>query len=358
MDVPGHAPLPLAVAGCGRLAREVVLPLLASMPGVRVTAIAEPDPAALAAASRLAPEARTFQDWRDLTGCTGVEAIVIALPPALHAEAACATIRAGRALYLEKPMAVSADGARQILAAHASRSVPVMVGFNYRFNPLVEAVRRDILDGVIGPLLLARTVFTTASVPGRSWRARREAGGGVLLDLASHHVDLVRHVLDTEIVRVCARVSSGRDGSQTATLTLDTSGGTLVSAVFATGALDDDRLEVAGSLGQVAIDRYRSLAPRRRGVSVPGRLYGVRHVLRASRHLSHVWRKRRSPWHEPSHRLALEYFLAAVRQGRTPSPGVADGWAALAAVLAAEHAARTGAAVAPEANPGLPRHSR
>lgn len=359
MDVRGHAPLPLAVAGCGRLAREVILPLLGSMPGVQVTAVADPDPAALKAASLLAPHARTFQDWRDLTGCTGVKAIVVALPPALHAEAACATIRAGRALYLEKPMAVSADGARQVVAAHASGNVPVMVGFNYRFNPLVEAIRREVRRGAIGAPLLMRTVLSTGSVPGRSWRARRESGGGVLLDLASHHVDLVRHLLDAEIVRVCARVVNGRDGAQTAMLALDTSIGTLVSAVFATGAVEDDRIEVAGSLGQVAVDRYRSLAPRSRGVRVPGRLHGLADLVRASRHVTHAWRKRRSPWHEPSYRRALQHFLDAVRHGRSPSPGVADGWAALATILAAERAARTGAGVVPEphvAAPGVPGH--
>ena len=340
-------PFTMALAGCGRLAREVLLPVLRSFPDVTVRAVADTDPAALEAAAALAPGATRCAEWRDLLSLEGVDAVIVALPTSLHAAAALAVMASGRALYLEKPIAASMDEGERLLAAHARTPVPVMVGFNYRFNPLVSALGDAVRNGAVGTPRILRGIFTTAAATAGSWRSRPETGGGVLLDLASHHVDLARYLLGADVHEVTAHVREVRDGCQQATVQLAFESGALASMACATGAVDDDRVEVTGDAGQIAIDRYRSVTPAVRGSAVPGRLHAVRHAVAALQRLGHLREKHGAPWHEPSYARALRAFVNGVRSGGTLIPGLDDGLAGLAIVSAALESSDTGRSVRP-----------
>jgi myo-inositol 2-dehydrogenase/D-chiro-inositol 1-dehydrogenase len=332
----------IAVAGCGRIGREVFLSALGSMPAARIAALADPDTAARAQAARMAPGAATSPDWRAIVDRPDVDAVVVALPTPLHADAAVAVIEAGKALYLEKPLATSAADGRRVLAAWRSKPSIVMIGFNYRFNPLLAALKARVDTGAVGRPLLVRTVFSTRWAPGDSWRAPTRPGGGVLFDLASHHVDLVHYVLDDPVRVVAAKVNGFAQGAEVVSLQLETRGGVMVDCCFATGTVDDDRFEVTGDEGQVKVDRYQSTAVGFRPPGVPGALARVGGASRSARALPHVWRKMRSPWNEPSYALALERFLDAVARQTPVTPDPSDGWRTLAVVLAAREAALQG----------------
>jgi predicted dehydrogenase len=166
----------------------------------RLVAVADPVPAqAEDFAARYAP-ARVHADWTALLTDPEVEAVSVTAPNALHREIAVAAAQAGRHLWIEKPVGLTAADARAVAEAVAHAGVQATVGFNYRNLPAVARARRLIADGAIGTPTHARVRFLTdyAAHPAGAltWRFLRAQGGsGVLGDLASHGVDLLRFLL-------------------------------------------------------------------------------------------------------------------------------------------------------------------
>jgi predicted dehydrogenase len=312
--------LALGVLGCGTIARLVHLPALASLPCVQVTAIAEPDAVNRAEARKLVPAAREFEDYSELLEHAQIDAAVVCLPSALHAEAATAVLERRRHLYLEKPIATDLDGARGVLEAWRRSGVLAMIGFNYRSHPRYERARASLRRGQLGEIVAARTVFTGGDRAMPDWKRSRASGGGVLLEKGSHHVDLVRFLLG-EVRDVSCDLSDN-----SATLQLRLSSGAAVECRFAEGVADVDRFEIEGRNGKLAIDRHGrwlSLSPD-----------ALRKLVRRD--------------YEPSYRRSLARFVEAVRTGVPGSPDLEDGYRSLAVIVAAEESARTGRPVAPE----------
>jgi predicted dehydrogenase len=150
--------------------------------------------------------ARATTDWRDLIDDERVEAVSVTAPNFLHREIGVALARAGKHIWIEKPVGLSAEDARAVADAVAAARVQAAVGFNYRNAPAVAAARALIAGGELGAVTHVRVrLFSDyAAHPegALTWRYERERGGsGVLGDLASHGVDLARHLLgDIEAV--------------------------------------------------------------------------------------------------------------------------------------------------------------
>ncbi len=159
------------------------------------------------AAARYGFEAAS-RSWLDVLADPRVEAVSVTAPNWLHREIGVAVAEAGRHLWIEKPVGLTAEDARAVADAVASAGVQSAVGFNYRLVPAVQLARELIGEGAIGRLTHGRVQFLSdyaASPDGAlTWRYSRERGGsGVLGDLASHAVDLVGHVMG-EVVSVVA----------------------------------------------------------------------------------------------------------------------------------------------------------
>ncbi len=337
----------VGLIGCGRIAQLVHLQLLQRLPGVTLAALAEADPARRAEAAHRAPQARPFEDGAALIASGAVEAVVICLPSHLHAAAAEAALAAGRHVYLEKPLASTlADGQRVVAAWRAAGRVG-MVGYNYRFHALYQALRREVQSGALGPLIAARTQFSTPARTLPAWKQQRATGGGVLLDLGSHHLDLVRYLFAQEVTAVSASIRSTHTADDNALLHLRLADGVEVQSLFSFTAGDADRVEVYGEAGQAVVDRYRSwnverllpvggAARLRQWAQTGGALLRspyLRHKLTGSRQ-------------EPSYAAALTHFIAAVRGETAAAPDFADGLRTLEVIDAAETSARTRAVVA------------
>jgi predicted dehydrogenase len=348
----------LAVLGCGALARDVVLPVLSRISDVDVTVVADPDQGARDATVRFAPYARALADWRDAVARTDVDGVIVALPTAMHAEAAIAVMAAGRHLYLEKPIAATVDEAQRIIASIRQQSVrqesvrlkpdtTVRVGFNYRFNPLIVELKRRLRAGAIGGVKEIRTTFSTRAVPG-GWRRPDAAGGGVLLDLGSHHIDLIRFVTGDEIASVSAELARGALSSEHVRVAMQLSGGPRVHSMFATGMTDADRIEVTGERGALRVDRYRAWMVREHHAVAESRQSSlVRAVREAPAAARYALAKQRSPWHEPSFELSLRDFVAACAGRQASGASLADGLRALEIVEAAHRSAASGQTVTP-----------
>ncbi|MFJ4282531.1 Gfo/Idh/MocA family protein [Streptomyces massasporeus] len=144
--------------------------------------------------------ASTTRDWRQVAADPRVRAVSITAPNFLHREIGVAMAEAGKHIWIEKPVGLTAEDAGAVADAVATAGVQGAVGFNYRNAPAVEAARELIASGEIGTVTHVRVrLFSDyAAHPegALTWRYERERGGsGVLGDLASHGVDLARHLL-------------------------------------------------------------------------------------------------------------------------------------------------------------------
>jgi predicted dehydrogenase len=337
----------VGLAGCGLVASQVHLPLLLRRRDARVVALAEVDPARRAAAHRRVPYARVFETYDELVAHSDLDAVIVALPNAFHAQAALTALEAGKHVYVEKPLAIDLVAAQRVVAAWRTSGLVGMVGFNYRFSSLYQAARRKLAAGAIGRVVAVRSVFsTTPAMAAHAWKASRATGGGVLLDLGSHHLDLIPFVLGSRVSEVYGRGRTGTVEADTVSIDLRLESGVLVQCLFSWSSVEEDRLEVYGEQGKLTIDRAASVdatitAPRRR----LGRLTDLAAALRFATRPGYVVRKLRAPFAEPSYALALERFVAAARVGAPATPDFEDGYRCLLGVIAAEEAVNRGKSV-------------
>ena len=175
----------------------------------RLVAVADDVPGRAEQAADRFGFARATTDWRELLADPEVELVSVTTPNWLHREIGVAVAQAGRHLWIEKPVGLTAADARAVADAVATAGVQAVVGFNYRNAPAVALARQLVADGAIGRPTHARFAFLSdyAAAPegALTWRYERARGGsGVLGDLASHAVDLARYVLSGEVTSVLA----------------------------------------------------------------------------------------------------------------------------------------------------------
>ncbi|GAX54557.1 Gfo/Idh/MocA family protein [Streptomyces olivochromogenes] len=144
--------------------------------------------------------AAAHRDWREVAADPRVEAVSIAAPNFLHREIGLAMAEAGKHIWIEKPVGLTAEDARVVSDAVTKAGVQGTVGFNYRNAPAVAAARELIASGEIGTVTHVRirlfSDYAAHPEGALTWRYERERGGsGVLGDLASHGVDLARFLL-------------------------------------------------------------------------------------------------------------------------------------------------------------------
>lgn len=338
--------LRIGLIGCGRIAQRFHLPVLAALDGVDLVAIAETETRHWPSCRRVAPRVRLVGDYRELLEQSDVDAIVICLPPSLHADAALAAFQRGLHVYLEKPIATTIEDANRVVMAWRATGTVGRIGFCFRCHPLLQELCQALRQGRLGEVVGARTSFCAARRDLPEWKRERRSGGGALLDLASHHFDLVRFLFEQEIVEVGALLRSVESEDDTAVVELRLEDGPLVTTLISLAAVEEDRVEVLGSLGRLTFDRYRSsrlhFLPARRDFRAIARLREAGAAMTSWRRL--VW-DAVSPPQEQSFARALAAFAGAARGGVAGGPDLEDGLRSLRVVLAAEHAALTGQTV-------------
>ncbi|MFI0806550.1 Gfo/Idh/MocA family protein [Streptomyces echinatus] len=166
----------------------------------RLVTVAEEVPGRAEEAAERFGFASATRDWREVAADPRVRAVSVTAPNFLHREIGVAMAEAGKHLWIEKPVGLTAGDARAVADAVAEAGVQGTVGFNYRNAPAVESARELIASGGIGRVthVRIRLLSDYAAHPdgALTWRYERERGGsGVLGDLASHGADLARFLL-------------------------------------------------------------------------------------------------------------------------------------------------------------------
>lgn len=231
----------VGIIGAGAVVRERHLPALAAVPGVRVAWISDPLPEARERGAMLhGRDVPTADEPGDLL--SGTDAVLVATPPAAHADRAVEALEAGCHVLCEKPLALDPDECRRVGEAAQESGRVATVAFNLRHHPAAQALRAAVRDGRLGRPVAVRSC---SSSPGRfgttGWVGEGAEGGDVLWEAGSHHADLWRFVLGAEIVE-----ATGRASTDVAVLNALTDDGTPISATIAWAAGPQNELEVLG----------------------------------------------------------------------------------------------------------------
>lgn len=189
-----------AVIGLGFMGRNH-LRVYGELDGVDVVAVADPDPGVLERAVR-GRTARPYEDYRRLLREEAPELVSIAVPTGLHYEVALAVLEAGANVLIEKPIASSVEQGKEIAATARQRGLRATVGHIERFNPAVAALKAFLDDGEVG-----RVHQVQARRVGPFQRRMRDVG--VARDLATHDLDVMRHVLGSEVSHLYCQTLSG-----------------------------------------------------------------------------------------------------------------------------------------------------
>jgi predicted dehydrogenase len=128
--------------------------------------------------------------------------VVVASPPVTHPDVVEPLLRAGVPVMCEKPLAVDLATARRLAAVSDSTGTPLTMATKFRFVDDVALTRELIATGALGEVLKVEVAFAGRVEMGQRWNSLREvSGGGVLIDNATHGIDLVRHLVG-DIVEV------------------------------------------------------------------------------------------------------------------------------------------------------------
>ncbi len=258
-------PVRWGIAGFGWVARDFMAPAIQAAEDC-LAAVADPDSAARAEARALG--ARAYTSVAELVADPEVEAIYVATPNHLHRSGVEAAARAGKAILCEKPMAATLPDAEAMAAVCREAGVLYGTAFDQRHHPAHRALRIALRRGQVGTVTTVRIVYAcwlgpdwTAGHAAENWRVdQAKAGGGALMDLAPHGLDLVGFLLDEPLVTVAALLQNRvhtyavDDG---ATVIGQTRSGVLATfhvAYNCPEALPRRRLEVVGTKGMIVAE--------------------------------------------------------------------------------------------------------
>ena len=274
------------VIGFGWVAQDYAVPGLLGAGG-RLVAVADPDPQARRRAAALG--ARPATNMGALLDDPAVQAVYVATPNHLHRAAVEAAAAAGKPVLCEKPMAATLTDAEAMARAVRRAGIPYGTAFDQRHHAAHAAMRAAVADGAIGRVTAIRIAYACWVDVGwtrDNWRADPvRAGGGALMDLAPHGIDLAAFLLGEPVIDIAALTQSRvqdyavDDG---ALLIGRTASGVLVQLHVAYNcpeALPRRRLEVLGTTGQLLAERTMGQTAGGAVWRIDGRL-GLRVPLR------------------------------------------------------------------------------
>ena len=351
-------PLRLGIIGCGSIAQAhaAALRFLADDGLVRVVAAADPDAAGVErVASIYGPIEHTGADCHAVIANPEVDAVVNITPTRFHRDYIAAIADAGKPCFTEKPLAPTFDVVCDIVRIVRSAGIPVQVGFQSRFHPLMRRLRDMVQTGESGaPMaytLRDDQFWPTGDVVAghSSWRSNRaEAGGGALLEHSIHSCDILIWLFGP-VARVYATTRSmfGYSVEDAATLTIEHESGVignLVSVFNGVQHREERRLEVF--FEQASVECTTDFV-----IGAPEDSFLVHRGAEAHAQRYDVEQLRREAFaadgFDPDRQVFVyQYFghhafAAAVQAGREPDPGVHD---ALRAHALVEGAYRSAAA--------------
>lgn len=255
--------------GCGEVTEKKSGPAFAEVEGSMVEAVMSRSEAKARSYAERHGIAKWYTDPQELIDDPDVNAIYIATPPSSHATFAIMAMKAGKPVYVEKPLAASYEDCARVNRVSETTKVPCFVAYYRRYLPYFQKVK-DIIDhGVIGKVINVQVRF---AVPPRDldyqnaqnlpWRLQPDiAGGGYFYDLAPHQLDLLQHIFGViiEANGICANRGGMYKAEDTVSACFRFDSGLPGSGSWCFAAYEsarEDRIEVIGDRGQLGFSVF------------------------------------------------------------------------------------------------------
>jgi predicted dehydrogenase/threonine dehydrogenase-like Zn-dependent dehydrogenase len=316
-----HGKLGAGVIGAGNYARSTLLPNLVKTGAFHLVSVCDLDGLMAAHAAQRHGADSASSDASAVIRDPNVQAVFVLTRHDEHARLVIEAIRAGKHVFVEKPLALCVEELAEIektLGEAGDKAPMVTVGFNRRFSPSAIAVR-NAFGSVQSPITVSIR-FNAGAIPAEHWTQDGEVGGGRIVGEACHAIDLATFLCNSPPVRVYAESIGGAAAppvtDDQAFLTLRHANGSISSIGYLAGgdkSFPKERVEVIGGGKVAVIDDFRSVTLVSGGKS-----------------------KTRKAWsQDKGHRAELDAFAAALKSGGPPPIPWSDLRAvSLAAILA------------------------
>ncbi|MFN8523999.1 MAG: Gfo/Idh/MocA family oxidoreductase [Chloroflexota bacterium] len=324
------------IIGAGQIADVVMAPAMLASPHADLVAVCKRDRQAAQAFADRHGARRAYDDYRAVLADPDVDAVYVATTPQRHLEEVLAAAAAGKHVLCEKPLAMTVEEAERMRGVCAGAGVQLMVCFYQRFSARNQKIKELLEQGAIGRVVEARwSSSSRQSQRVEAWRQDpAQSGGGPLMDVGVHCIDLMRYLLGEpgQVVAMTDTLAGTYPVEDTSTVMFRLAGG--AHAVISThwSALDPNqtrssRLEIMGTEGSIISTPLQDKFSR-----------GTLTVV--TRDGEEVLQFDRS-----THEVVLAEFAAALEEGRPPSVNGDDGVAAQRILEAAYRSSATGALV-------------
>ncbi len=256
--------LKFGIVGCGVIG-DVHAAAISQLPGAELVAVADSTPER---AERLAAQygIRAYPDLGHMLEHEDLDVVNICTPSGMHGEHACAVMRSGRHVIVEKPMEITLQAIERMLRAQREAGVKMSVISQHRFDPATRRVHALIRDGTLGRLVLGNAQIPWWRSQGYydsgAWRGTRELdGGGVLMNQSIHSIDLLQWLMGRakSVFAYTDTLVHEMPTEDAAVAVLRFQSGALGTIAATTGAYPGviTRVEVFGDAGSVVIENDR-----------------------------------------------------------------------------------------------------
>lgn len=254
--------------GCGSVTEKKSGPAFSKVEDSDVVAVMRRDIGKAEDYARRHGIGKWYGNAADLINDPQVNAVYVATPPASHAEYAIAAMRAGKPVYVEKPMAASYAECLQINRVSEETGVPCFVAYYRRTLPYFRRVKQLIDDGLAGTVSTVQIRFAIPPYPADydpnnlPWRVKREiAGAGYFYDLASHQLDLLDYLFGpiTDVYGFSTNVGGLYDVEDTVTAAFRFQSGVLGSGSWSFVAHQEsrtDQIDFIGTKGKITCSTF------------------------------------------------------------------------------------------------------
>lgn len=320
----------ICLVGAGRVGKVHAQSLSRYVRGGRLSTIVDSDPAAL---DRLAGEfgvEQRFQSLEQAIEESSLDAVVVTTPTFVHKSLAVLAAKAGKHIFLEKPMALNLQECDEIIKAVEENAVLLQLGFMRRFDPEFQAAAARIEAGEIGRPMMIKSLTHGPGLP-PAWARKLETSNGNLAEVNSHDWDCTRWLMNSNPERVYVEVANFK-GQARGVEEEDFYDNALVNIRFESGGLGsisgicpcdygyDARVEIVGEKGVMQIGEMKGQAVvvavnRDQGLTTP---------------IYRTWPERFA-W---AYIREMQHFVDCIRTDTAPAVDGEDGRWAVAGVLA------------------------
>jgi predicted dehydrogenase len=260
--VSGETRVAIGVAGAGLFANAVLLPALKKTDGVELISISSAAGVSARSAAQKFGFASASTSFDEMLADPRINTVAILTRHDLHARQVVAALRAGKHVFVEKPLCLTHEELQEIDRTARDAGRMLMAGYNRRFAPFIGRLR-DVVRDVREPLMLTCRV-NAGFIPPDHWTQDSEQGGGRLRGEGCHFIDLLIHLAGTNVRRVTTRAlpDSGRYRQDNFEVALEFENGSLGTVVYAANgakSFGKELIEVFGGGISARLDDYRTL---------------------------------------------------------------------------------------------------